>query len=542
MKKIVSILLAVLICLSTFALAQGDGTQLPTSVVTEIGPERIVDEPVTISLWTAGQTENIDDYENALMVRWYEEKTGVHVDFRVQPADAGQDRLNTTIASKDYPDIFNTYLSVDTVNQYGGPDGIFMAIDDLIEEGWMPNLEKWLNSHPDLDTMRSHDGKLYAIPAVSSAPWMIYVKKMYVKTAWLDQYLNDGNDFPETYLEFEDMLRYFQENDMNGDGDTEDEIPMIGLQPSGWGTDPTNTLLSYFGPSLGQGNSQFLFVDENGDTQWSGSMPWYRDALRWIHSLLVDGLYDKSTYTMSQGTYRSLVADDLVGVAAGATPGQFTDAALEADWTALPPMEGPYGYRGVPVNSLEYDNMSFSTAFSKTCSNPEVCAKWMDYFFSDEGAIMASFGIKDINYYISDTKSIAGDPTSIVSIKGENEVYNSWWGNQVSGSPDCSLRYSAEEGNNALYVEHARVYEPYYVYTGIPMIGVTLSDAEEARLAECFNHVCLQTYYYSFDYITGVRNVESDSSWEKFCAYINTDNMLDDYIRLVNKKYRGIEE
>lgn len=545
-KRIIALVLVLFVTVLSFSAAlaakETNGLNLSTSEVNEVGPDRIADGDAELSIFVQAQTNLIDDYENALMVRWYEEKTGVHVNFQVAPTESVSDQFNVSVASGKYPDIYNTYLTMGDIAEYGGPNGIFVALDDLIEEGWMPNFAAWLDAHPDLQMLRSEDGKLYAIPSVSSAPWMIYTKKMYVKTDWLEQYIDEGGCYPETSDDLEDMLRYFMDNDMNGDGDDEDEIPMIGLQPTGWGTDPTTTLLSYFLPVQGEGDAQFLYVNEDGETDWVGNTETYRDALRWLRDLANEGLYDKSTYTMSSGTYRSLISDNLVGVAAGATEDQFTDSANFDEWTPLVPLEGPTGFRGCPVYSLEYSTMCFSTAITVDCEDLEVAAKWLDYFFSDEGAIVASYGFEGFDYVWSDSPAIDGSVPSIVPCTGKEKMMNCWWGNKITGAPDSSLRTTATEGNNRHYVEAARAYEPYYYYFGIPLVGCGLTDEEEARLSECFYHVSLQSYYYSFDYITGVRNVDSDSSWEKFRAYINTDGMLDDYIRLVNKKFRGIDD
>lgn len=39
-----------------------------------------------------------------------------------------------------------------------------------------------------------------------------------------------------------------------------------------------------------------------------------------------------------------------------------------------------------------------STAISAECSDVELAAKFMDYFYSDEGRLFANFGIEGVTY------------------------------------------------------------------------------------------------------------------------------------------------
>lgn len=528
-----------------------DGTKADISTVTAKGPERISQDGTELTIWVRSQTECVTDYDNNLMTRWYEDKTGVHVNWITVPSESFSDQFNTSIASGQYPDIYNSYLTSTEMTLYGGENGIFYPIDDLIDQGWMPNLKAYLEENPDFESLRSPDGKLYGIPTTTVAPHMLFTNKVFVNKEWLQKYVDDGGKKPETTEEFEDMLVYFKEHDMNGNGEL-DEIPMSGCQPSGWGTDPTIWMLNPFILSIGSGNAQFLTADEDGNVTWVGGTDAYREGLRWAHSLVERGLLDEATYTQDQGMYRSLVTDNLVGVAAGAEESQFTDEAYYDNWEALAPLQGPAGVRQAPVYSTKFSDMSYSCVITRSCKDPEAAAKWLDYFFSDEGSVVAADGFENYNLTYSDTPALDGSVPSIVRIADSDANLNTRWGNKVAPFKDVSQKENDAEGTNRRLIEAADIYAPYLTETGIPLIGWPLSTDEEARYSEVFNWVVLETYYKSFKFITGRKDsdiagggqtdINNDQQWETYLKHIQKDNALEDYIRLCKKKYLGITE
>ena len=83
--------------------------------------------------------------------------------------------------------------------------------------------------------------------------------------------------------------------------------------------------------------------------------------------------------------------------------------------------------------------------------------------------------------------------------------------------------------------------------TGIPLVAFPLSEEEERAKSEAFDWVVLQTYYKSFRFVTGQKDkdlanrepldINNDEHWQNYLNWINTDGMLDEYIRLNEKKF-----
>lgn len=525
-----------------------DYEELGLEAVKEKGPDKIADGAV-LKLWVLDQPTCVTDYSQNLMTRWFEAKTGVKLEWTVVPQSGFQDKFTTSIASGTYPDIYNSYLTTTEMALYGGPNGIFVAIDDLIDQGWMPNLKAYIEANPIFNGLRSEDGKLYGIPTYSSAPHMLFQKKVWVNKTWLEQYIADGGKSPDTTEEFEQMLIYFRDHDMNDNGDTTDEVPMSGCQQSGWGTDPTCWLMCPFALVNGEGqDAQFLVADEDGNISWVGGTDAYREGLRWAHGLVEQGLLDKAIYTQDTGLYKAMVTDNIVGVVAGAEEAQFClDSTQYDNWVALAPLEGPTGLRQVAVYSREYSTVSYSVAITRSCQNLEVAAKWLDYFFTEEGSRVAAFGFEGFNYDYSDTAALDGTTPSILRYPDTEANINTRWGHMVAPSMDLSLKESASEGTSVRLQQAAKIYEPYLTETGIPLVAFPLSEEEERAKSEAFDWVVLQTYYKSFRFVTGQKDkdlanrepldINNDEHWQNYLNWINTDGMLDEYIRLNEKKF-----
>ena len=122
-------------------------------------------------------------------------------------------------AGTDLPDIVMLPDKDDNMTYINS--GIFIPLDEYFD--YMPNYVKWLDENPSIRaSMTAPDGHIYYVPGTNVPynyqPALMYNMK-WVKEAGFDK-------SPETLDEFTEMLRYFKEHDMNGNGNASDEIPM----------------------------------------------------------------------------------------------------------------------------------------------------------------------------------------------------------------------------------------------------------------------------------------------------------------------------
>lgn len=166
------------------------------------------DEPTKFSIamrtFANPYVENHPDINDDKYKKKLEELTNTEINIRLIPHSNYQERMLAMLASNNRPDVMQG-VSV-TGSELGGgvEEGIFIPLDDLLEEHGQNLLEfvpdeAWEQMrHPD-------DGKIYAIPEFLSKPSR---RAMVIRKDLLDQ---TGLPIPETTDEYLEVLRAFRD-------------------------------------------------------------------------------------------------------------------------------------------------------------------------------------------------------------------------------------------------------------------------------------------------------------------------------------------
>ena len=337
MKKLFSLLIALVLaalCLS--------------AVAEPLGEFPIVTEPAELSLWVE-QHPSVEDYETNEMTKWYEEKTGVHVNWTQVPSAELGTKFNLSIGGGNYPDIYTCAFTTDQVIQYSHA-GIFLPLDDLIDQ-YAPNLKLVLEQRPDIrEAITAPDGHIYCLFTTDPATYLLCRDKLFVMTDWLDQYCAvTGKEAPVTTQEFEDMLLYWRDNDMNGNGNAGDEVGVMGSSGA-----TINAAIRYLLSAYQLMPEDGLLADADGSITFAPATDAYREGLKWINHLYEKGLIAEETFIQDGNQLTSVVsredkAERTVGAFGGfwqgvaASPASMTNAYDV--YEALAPLEGPAGVR-----------------------------------------------------------------------------------------------------------------------------------------------------------------------------------------------------
>ena len=123
-----------------------------------------------------------------------------------------------------------------------GSQGLVLPLNeylDTISVGYKAAFE-------ELDGLRDYittpDGNIYSLPNVDGSLHVQYNMKLWLNTTWLD---NLGLSMPTTTDEFYNVLKAFKEQDANGNGNPNDEIPFSTVT-SGAGTQIDGFLMNPF--------------------------------------------------------------------------------------------------------------------------------------------------------------------------------------------------------------------------------------------------------------------------------------------------------
>lgn len=494
----------------------------------------LVSEPTELTVFTK-LLPQVEDFDTNKTTKWYEEQTGVHINWIQVPSADFTTQLNLSYASDDWPDIYSCELSTDQLLMMRN-GGVIEPLDDLIN-----NYAYWANQvfkdHPEYkDYLTAPDGHIYSLWYNDTGKHMYSTYKMFVKQAWLDKL---GIKSPTTTAEFEEMLKAFRDQDMNGNGNTSDEIPYMSSM-SAWGGSPFYYLVYPFQLQSIRG----VYKDDSGTWQLAGVQDGYKDAMAWIHSLYEQGLIAEETFTQDKAQFKAILnvgseAETVVGCFTAAYQGEVIDstaATIPNDYQVVEPLTGPTGIKQAATNG--YGEFKPRCTITTACKNPKVAMQWLDYWLSKDGRIIQEYGVEQgVDYEIVNQKSIYGDPTSYNRLFNLAALQNVVWYNHSTPRHDWEdVRYgaAAEDGSlDTLLYEAALVYEPYHVLTGIPALSWNEDEADAEEFTTLKAEIDEYVKSNSAAFAIGRRSLDE---WDAYVKEIENMN-LGRYLELVAKTY-----
>ena len=327
-----------------------------------------------------------------------EDKAGVDIEWEMIYTDWSTVK-STRFASGDIPDlVFNATINSD----YTTYDGLFQDMTELIETS-APNIQAMFEEEPDTKVLANIDGKIYGIPKFQGK-WPSTNTVMFINKQWLD---NLNLEKPTTFTELEEVLLAFKEQDANGNGDPNDEVPMdynayggnnawfnsaysmtnllgaLGIQLTNWGVD------AYFAEDS---TVKCYAVDER-----------YKLFMKYMNQLYSQGLINDNALTSDYSTFQSLSrgnenGEAMVGVVFGWEETDKFGPTLYAQYEPLAALDYDID---VPAGTYDtrwrddYSGLNMSenrVSMSAKCTDKEAAMRFIDQFYSADVSVQVLFG------------------------------------------------------------------------------------------------------------------------------------------------------
>lgn len=347
-------------------------------VTEEIDPFGKYEEPVTITAAIRTAGTNQIPFEGSMWDKKFKEY-GINVEI-AWSADASQfdNRLNTSIASGDIPDILPG-ISAQPMSTLVRGDMVY-DVSKVFDYLSTTN-KKWLTTGAGADALDSVtiDGKVCIIPT-NVTDLINNCFPLFVRKDWLD---NLGLEIPKTIDDFKNVALEFTKNDpdKNNKNDT------YGLTIMGqtnlimdWGG-----LYGFFGgygvqPCTWYDGMLFYSKDNDGNVVWDGTRPEVKEGLQLLQDLYIEGAIARDFPTMDGVK----VMEDLNGGKAGMVFGvrglpmwAINKTILndpKAEWYAMnmPTKDGS----DAPIFAFQPVNTGY--AISKKCKHPEAVIKMLN--------------------------------------------------------------------------------------------------------------------------------------------------------------------
>lgn len=509
--------------------AEGSDIQL-----TENGTYPIVegDEPLEMTMFTMTMP-NIEDFATNDFTKYMEELTNIKWEFVTGGRDDWQDKLTMLLQSDDYPDmIFG--VSPD-IAKYGVDEGIFLPLDDYINEDIMPNYTKLIADNGyDMSVAVETDGQTYSLVNINDCYHCKFARKMWVNQNYLDEM---GVEIPETTDEFIDVCQKFLEYKPDG-------VAVSGAT-EGWYANMQNFLLGAytFIPSTSSTFSVMDYVVLNSDT---GEMECvavsdaYREGLKFLNQLYEMGAIYDGAFTQTAEQQKTLInqADEPVLFF---PIGAYTDA-IDAgtdfydDYVPMAPIAGPDGTR-IAWTMPNYGVSSGAVVITDNCPSPEAALRWCDFFYSETGDLCSQYGADEDEDWVLNPEGkvgLNGEPAlyEVLNVYSAETQNHDWQDVGIRVAPedyrlgqavDADVDpYSAEGLEKLLYDASAELYEPYAYNTNlIELNELKVTSDENDAVATAAVEVEKFFSEQQVAFITGTQDIEDDAAWETYVEGAN---------------------
>ncbi|MHA6344938.1 extracellular solute-binding protein [Roseivivax sp. CAU 1761] len=503
-------------------------TALTTPVFAQNIELPIVDDPLELTIhmhWAraqgygpGGDTSKIYPVEEVAR-----EKTNIHLVDQTSGRNTTEqsEAMNLLLAAGNLPDIVGGANIRQPVNEYG-PQGAFVPLNELVDEH-APNIKAWFDEHPDIwDAIAAYDGNVYYIPYLPDGK---YARAWYVRQDWLDAL---GLERPDTVDELYDVLVAFRDQDPNGNGQ-KDEIPFFVRD---W--EEVLRLLNLWDARSTGADVYHQFYLKDGRVVHPYAQEAYRDGLANIAQWYEEGLIDAELFTRGSSARDYLLGENLGGMTHdwfASTSGYNVALADKIEGFNFVPFLPPKSVSGQRIEENRRIPMKpDGWAISYTNEHPVETIKYFDFWFSEEGALLANFGVEGKTWDMVD-----GEP-----------IYKS------------AVLDSGQPVNSQMYLEGAQIYRGYpqdYRYEwqwtrDAAREGIELYDTEdllvEQFLGVAFNeeeqavydryYPSIQTYMLERQqaWILGTGDVKED--WDGYMSALNKMG-YQDVLEVMNSAY-----
>lgn len=359
--------------------AAADTTAMDTAAETTMP---ISEEPVTLTVLTTRWGNMGDSFKNNEFLQQLEAESNVKIEWQIQSLNDWSEQKGIMLAGGELPDIifgFQTFNDADIMNN----QELFLPLDDLIDQ-YMPNYKKALEEMPDIRKACTFpDGKMYSMG--KNLPLRpVSCNQPIINMQWLE---NLGLEVPTDIDELYTVLKAFKEQDANGNGDPDDEIPISGSK--GLSMD----LLNPFGITDVTGYK--MMVNEDGNLTYFPTSDAYKEGIKWLNKLYSEGIIDPEAFTQDDSMLSAKRQDPNVSRVgfeyawtADSNFGQWSN-----EYAIIAPIAGPDGkaYTGGDPNGVS-SIMRNEVLITKFCEHPDIAAKWIDQFYTGEASIQNFWG------------------------------------------------------------------------------------------------------------------------------------------------------
>jgi putative aldouronate transport system substrate-binding protein len=353
-------------------------------------------------LWSQALCDIMDDPEELLYFKTLEEKTNVHLSITPVLSTVVADVYPVMVASNDWCDIIDSVAS-------GYTGGLAQALEDEfiidLKEYLpvMPNYSALLESNEDLNrAVYLDDGSMPSFGMAYNGDYPI-TYGLVIRTDYLDK-LN--MDMPRTIDDYHNVLTAFK---------TE-----LGVKTPLWlsmfGAYQNNAFSSAYDTfAFTTTNLTAPFIVRDGTVEFSPTQEGMKEYLAMMAQWYNEGLISSDFMTVANNFFPdfSTISDLGVFTVPVGILNQLPIYSDDEDF-AISASYSPTLNEGDELHiAFGSDDYGITgTCISTACDNPELAARYIDYWYSEEGFYILNYGVENETYVFDEN----GKPTYITDV------------------------------------------------------------------------------------------------------------------------------
>lgn len=405
------------------------------------------------------------------LYRELESKTGTQIEWITATEAGWEEKRALLFASNTLPDAFfgTMVLEDDDVLKYGA-QGMLIPLEDYITPELMPYFSAIVEAHPEyLKAITAPDGHIYSLPAFDDGIVTTTKEPLYINQDWLNAV---NMTVPTTLDEYYEVLKVFKENDVNGNGDPDDEIPLVFMQQ----------ISDMFGAFGVVDNYQTHIDVADGQVYYTATTSEYKEAIKYFNKLFKEGLIDPEAFTQDRKAFKAKLKSE-ERVAGSFQTWRSSGWAIkeeDASYVPVPPMAGPDGTRMWPemINGVVSKG---AFAITSEADDPAFIMSWIDNVYEPEFAVQASFALK-IGIHLEYGASGALETVEVATT--ENRKGQVPMGRErIFNMTEVTAELLAEAPKHMIEKQMLDTYyNDFYKDEYYPMVFFTLEETEELSI------------------------------------------------------------
>ncbi len=459
---------------------------------------------------------------------WWEvlgEKLNCTFELTEVPNTNYSEQLNLRLVSGDVPDLINSIGNVYATGAAGAlNDEMIYDLRPYLEE-YAPNYWEWASK--DENTLRAMMTDDSAIPVMYNLQTELskLSQGLWVRQDWLDAL---GMEIPTTLDEFYEFLLACKTEY----GCTAAYYQMITTAANTVGIEAEGVWNAFGAPNF--------YVKDDGTVGYGPAEDYYFEYLNYLKKLASESLFVTSEVTDS--TSNDLFAQGNIAVN-GDSPENVPNYLIlldDPDSASMSPMAAlgePTEYGSV-VTYMNNDGVAAAQlSVSTNCDHPELMVKIMDYLYTDEGSLLATYGIEGLSYEMVDgepqyTDLVVNNPDGIPV-----RAALGYWSNPGLCSLIIAgrLDYTMEDWQLSAYDVWASA------YTGssgtLPTSSLSLTEDEQHAISVYYSD--MTTYITEFVYSVVFGDVEiTDSTKAEYLNVLENTMHLSEILDIYTAAYQ----